>query len=57
MCKLLSGITCTTRNQSDSVTEVTDNNDMNKISSVSPNVASTTVVTRNSPNVASIIIK
>ena len=33
ICKLLSGITCTTRNQS--VTEVTDNNDIDKTSSVS----------------------
>ena len=50
LCKLLSGIICTTRNQS--VTEVTDNNDINKTSSVSPDVAST-IVTRESPNVAS----
>ena len=39
---MLSGITCTTHNQS--VTEVTDNNDIDKTGSVSPNVASTTVI-------------
>ena len=48
--QIASGITCTTRNQS--VTEVKDNNNINKTSSVSPTVASTTV-TRESPNVAS----
>ena len=47
---MFSAITC---NQS--VTGVTDNNDINKISSVCPNVASTTV-TRESPSVASNII-
>ena len=50
---MLSGITCTTRNQSE--TEVTDNNDIDKTSSVSPNVASTTV-TRESPTIASDIV-
>ena len=50
---MLSGITCSTRNQSE--TEVTDNNDIDKTSSVSPTVASTTI-TRESPNVASITV-
>ena len=50
---MFSGITCTTHNES--VTEVTDNNDIDKISSVSPNVASTTV-TRESPHGASDIV-
>ena len=47
---MFSAITC---NQS--VTGVTDNNDINKISSVCPNVASTTA-TRESPSVVSDII-
>ena len=51
---MLSGITCTTRNQS--VTEVTDNNDINKTSSVSPNVASTTVTRESQVTVASDIV-
>ena len=43
ICKLLSDITCTTCDQSESSIGVMDNNYINKISSVSPTVASTTV--------------